>query len=265
MQPAESWAADLWPAPLAFALNHRLYIKLVLVCRELDSQLQALRSTASDGASGSASGSSNSGASAANGGSEAGAGEPSLAAASARSEAGSGSAAELGRPSPPPLPGNLAAFAEAHRIIVMDAVRTDLRRGPAQPGAAIGGASAALPTLTVLPVAVGDGLPELMLVSPPEPGPPPASTDAELAAAAADPAAAAALGARLPRWRSALARDMLWGAAHLDDDTRGQVRTCMGDVWKGVACLWLPLLLLFLPVAAMCTWPYGPPPACARA
>ena len=107
----------------------------------------------------------------------------------------------------------------------MDAVRTDLRRGAAHPGI---GASAAMPggapTVTILPVAVGDGLPELMMVGPPpaaaqECGP---SSEAELAAVAADPGAAAAAG-RLPRWRSPLARDMLWGAAHLDDPHRCQM------------------------------------------
>lgn len=146
------------------------------------------------------------------------------AASSARSEAGSTAA---GAATAPPLPGNLAAFAEAHRIIVMDAVRTDLRRSSAeaQPGGPVGGpaASSGQPALTVLPVAVGDGLPELMLVGPPDPPPPAASSEAELAAAAADPAAAAELGRHLPRWCSVLARDTLWGAAHLDEPNRAQM------------------------------------------
>lgn len=212
------------PAPTPFPAT-RLYVKLVLVCRELDAQLQALRnSTINNGVGGGGS----AGSAAANG-SEAGSalelGGAESAALSVRSEAGSSAA---GAAAPLPLPGNLAAFAEAHRIVVMDAVRTDLRRSSAeaQPGGPIGGPAAATstqPALTVLPVAVGDGLPELMLVSPPDPPPPAASSEAELAAAAADPAAAAAPGRHLPRWCSALAHDTLWGAAHLDDPTRAQM------------------------------------------
>lgn len=217
----------------------RLYIKLVLVCRELDSQLQALRSRAacppaaapnssdaSDADAGAASGSQ------AAGGRSASAADLSVAAASVRSEAGSvaGGSGGGGEGAAPPLPGNLAAFAEAHRIIVMDAVRTDLRRattakspvgGAAAPGTSGGGAPGS-PTLTILPVAVGDGLPELMLVSPSAPPPAPASSEEELAELAADPAAAAAAG-RAPRWRSGLAADVLWGAAHLDDGARAQM------------------------------------------
>ncbi|KAL4444555.1 hypothetical protein ABPG77_002372 [Micractinium sp. CCAP 211/92] len=221
--------AELWPLLLGVfrwdssqhARNaelerlRRLYVKLVLVCRELDAQLQALRSSGSAG-SAAANGS--------GGGFAMELGAAESAASSARSEAGSTAA---GAATAPPLPGNLAAFAEAHRIIVMDAVRTDLRRSSAeaQPGGPVGGpaASSGQPALTVLPVAVGDGLPELMLVSPPDPPPPAASSEAELAAAAADPAAAAELGRHLPRWCSVLARDTLWGAAHLDEPTRAQM------------------------------------------
>lgn len=219
----------------------RLYIKLVLVCRELDEQLAALRSSGSGvSASRASSCAAPVAAVASNGSSDADASGSMAAGAaprtgsaadlsgvSVRSEAGSASAASAAAPSPPPLPGNLAAFAEAHRIIVMDAVRTDLRRSTAVKSA-IGGAAGgsgggdASPTLTILPVAVGDGLPELMLVSPSEPPPAAASTDAELAEMAGDPGAAAAAG-KLPRWCSALAADMLWGATHLDDTTRAQM------------------------------------------
>lgn len=208
-----------WPAPIC-----RLYIKLVLVCRELDDQLQALRNSTSGGSNGSGTSGGN-GVAVANGADEAPADSAGL---SVRSEAGSASASalQLGTRSPVPLPGNLAAFAEAHRIIVMDAVRTDLRRGMQHPAiggrASIGPASGTGPTLTILPVAVGDGLPELMMVGPPPRDPTAPSTEAELAEIAADPGAAAEAG-QLPRWRSALAHDMLWGAAHLDDPHRCQM------------------------------------------
>lgn len=218
----------------------RLYIKLVLVCRELDAQLAALRSSSSSAGSGGsapaapANGGTPSGTEA---GAAAAAGAASastsgscgdLAAVSTRSEAGS-AAPSAACSAPPPLPGNLAAFAEAHRIVVMDALRTDLRASTAAKHA-IGGASSSGnlsgPTLTVLPVATGDGIPELMMVSPGEtgnaPAPAAASSEAELEAIAADPAAAAASG-RLPRWRSPLAADVLWGAAHVEEDTRGRM------------------------------------------
>ncbi len=228
-----------------FAPCFRLYIKLVLVCRELDAQLAALRSSSSSSANiGSstsaapAAANGSSGASKEGGAAAVGAASPSaspsasgswadLAALSTRSEAGSTAASTAGS-APPPLPGNLAAFAEAHRIIVLDALRTDLRASTAAKHAIGGSSGTSLsgPTLTVLPVATGDGIPELMMVSPGETGgaapPAAASSEAELEAIAADPAGAAAEG-RLPRWRSPLAADVLWGAAHLEEDTRGRM------------------------------------------
>lgn len=249
--------AELWPALLGvfppdstqaqrdteLERLRRLYIKLVLVCRELDAQLAALRSsntptpTSGNGGSTPAAAANGSSAGSKEGGtaSATGAASPSasgscadLAALSTQSEAGSTAASAAGS-APPPLPGNLAAFAEAHRIIVLDALRTDLRASTAAKHA-IGGSSSAAnlsgPTLTVLPVATGDGIPELMMVSPGETGNAAAraaaSSEEELEAIAADPSAAAAAG-RLPRWRSPLAADVLWGAAHLEDDTRGRM------------------------------------------
>lgn len=217
----------------------------MLVCRELDAQLAALRSSSSSSANiGSstsaapAAANGSSGASKEGGAAAVGAASPSaspsasgswadLAALSTRSEAGSTAASTAGS-APPPLPGNLAAFAEAHRIIVLDALRTDLRASTAAKHAIGGSSGTSLsgPTLTVLPVATGDGIPELMMVSPGETGgaapPAAASSEAELEAIAADPAGAAAEG-RLPRWRSPLAADVLWGAAHLEEDTRGRM------------------------------------------
>jgi len=116
----------------------------------------------------------------------------------------------------PPLPGNLAAFAEAHRIIVMDAVRTDMRSslllkssssrscnsGNGRNSGGGGGDVIEPPSPTVIPVAMGEGLPELMLVS----SPPQASS-------------ASSLAARL-QWKSKLAATTLDGAGHLTDHTR---------------------------------------------
>jgi hypothetical protein len=137
-------------------------------------------------------------------------------------------------PPPPPPPGasplrsprrEALSFAEAHRVIVVDVVRTDLRAHPAdRPGfeggtwgagaggaasssnggggaASANGSGAAAPTVTVLPV--GDGLPELMLADAPEP----------------PPAAAVAAG-RLPLWRSAAAGAAIAGAAHAPPPAR---------------------------------------------
>lgn len=158
----------------------RLYTKLVLVCQEMDTQLQALRAAA----------------------------EARAAAAGAAASPGAGrSPASSAHSSPDkgaPLPGNLAAFADAHRIIVMDAVRTDLRQRQ-------GSGGYGEPTVTILPVAVGDGLPELMLVHPP-PG----------AREGASPADAVAAG-QVPIWRSQLAADTLGTASHVTDHTRRQM------------------------------------------
>jgi hypothetical protein len=162
----------------------RLYTRLVLVCEALDAQIEAARAAA----------------------------EAAQRAAAQQRRTGGAAAA----PPPPERPaapsGNLPAFAEAHRIIVMDAVRTDLRAHPADPpgnsgafgtgagggGGARGGGGGGGPTVTVLPVSVGDGLPELMLVDPPEPAP-----------------AEAVASGRLPLWRSALAEGTVGGAAHV--------------------------------------------------
>jgi hypothetical protein len=215
-----AWRGCALPPP------RRLYIKLVLVCRELDDQLQALRG----GGGGNGEQAGGGAPVAANG---CAVGQPAAAAtkgpdgAPAAREAGGTPACDPAPPSarrsPPPLPGNLAAFAEAHRIIVMDALRTDMRRSAAPPGLRGGGAcpGGGSPTLTILPVAGGEGLPELMLAAPPrDPSAP--STPRQLDAIAADPGAAAAAG-RLPRWRSPLAADLIWGAAHLDDPHRCQM------------------------------------------
>lgn len=93
------------------------------------------------------------------------------------------------------IPNNVAGFAEAHRIIVMDAVRTDLRNSLLVNATAIDRRS------TVLPVAMGDGLPELMM--------------AHLAHGTSS----------VPRlqWRSELAVSTLENAGHLTDRTRHQM------------------------------------------
>lgn len=116
----------------------------------------------------------------------------------------------------PPLPGNLAAFSEAHRIIVMDAVRTDMRSslllkssssrnnnsGHGRNGAGGGGDIMEPPSTTVIPVAMGEGLPELMLVSFPRQASSASSSTARL------------------QWKSELAATTLDGAGHLTDHTR---------------------------------------------
>ena len=166
----------------------------MLVCQELDNQIAALCSRGSGG-----SGSPD----ATPGSSPPGDG----AGGSSSSGAGAASSSSDSSPDqgPPPLPGNLATFGEAHRIIVMDAVRTDIQKQ--QQGGHIGGGPPS-PTITILPVAVGDGLPELMLVNPPQPE--------------ASPAEAVAAG-QVPVWRSKLADDVLGAAGHLNNHTRRQM------------------------------------------
>ncbi len=142
----------------------QLYSKLVLLCEELDSQLEALRFTQQEAAA-----------------------------------IEQGGQAQLLSLSELDLPGNIAAFAEAHRIIVMDAIRTDFRSSSSD-------ASAGNPTVTILPVAVSDGLPELMLVESLEPS-------AKDAVAAGTP----------PLWRSGLITAQLGSAMHITEDGKKQI------------------------------------------
>jgi len=185
-----------------------LYTKLVFICKELDKGISDAKKRQ----------------------------DASIARAKAR--AGGASAVP---PSPEKvlLPGNLAAFAEAHRIIVMDAVRTDVRVQPSDVAPAVSAAKSSIrttdmrnssnggtypkstcnsttnsttnstmdtpivPRITVLPVSVGEGLPELMFVDPPQP----------------DPVAAVASG-QLPVWRSDLAASTIDGATHVTPSAR---------------------------------------------
>ncbi len=183
-----------------------LYTKLVFICKELDKGINDAKKTQ----------------------------EASIARAKARA---GGASAVPPTPEKAPLPGNLAAFAEAHRIIVMDAVRTDLRVQPSDASLVTksstnsytknGGnstrtegttttsssnstnststtaAPVVVPRITVLPVSVGEGLPELMLVDPPQP----------------DPVEAVASG-KLPVWRSELAAGTIDGATHVTPAAR---------------------------------------------
>lgn len=184
-----------------------LYTKLVFICKELDKGINDAKKTQ----------------------------DASIARARARA---GGASAVPPSPEKVPLPGNLAAFAEAHRIIVMDAVRTDLRVQPSDAAPAKssisrtytrnsgGGGGGGLgtnpraagnsttstnsttdtpvvPRITVLPVSVGEGLPELMLVDPPQP----------------DPVEAVASG-QLPVWRSDLAASTIDNATHITPSAR---------------------------------------------
>lgn len=183
---------DLWPVLLgvydpsstvaerAAELDRlqRLYTKLVLVCEELDAQIGSVQRAAAS-------------------------------AAARQAPQARDYQMPVSRPATPEpattLSGNLAAFADAHRIIVMDAVRTDMTQpcDTSAGGAVTGAAATARTTVTVLPVSVGDGLPELMLVDPPEP----------------EPSAAVATG-KLPVWRSALAATTISSAAHVAPPAR---------------------------------------------
>lgn len=184
-----------------------LYTKLVFICKELDKGIDDAKKTQ----------------------------DASIARAKARA---GGASAVPPSPEKVPLPGNLAAFAESHRIIVMDAVRTDVRIQPsdaASSGTAAknsirtthtrnggdGGGSyprsasnntpgihnttdtPLVPRITVLPVSVGEGLPELMFVDPPQP----------------DPVEAVASG-QLPVWRSDLAASTIDNATHVTPSAR---------------------------------------------
>lgn len=175
----------------------KTYTKLVLVCQELDKQIEKVKK----------------------------------AHATQMSEKIQNSRHSSLPPSPekpPKLPGNLATFAEAHRIIVMDAVRTDISRtteasrdetyyeqhrsvrGPVSKvdknnknHNGIVTQSPRKEALTVLPVSVSEGLPELMLEDPP----------------VLEPASAVANG-EVPLWRSALATSTIGSAQHVPPATR---------------------------------------------
>lgn len=175
-----------------------LYTKLVLVCEELEAQVQVAKASAF--------------------------GErPAIG----NLPSGSSGASSSTRSSS--LPGNLASFAESHRIIVMDAVRTDLRTQPLNSVSGKGDVNAlsnaesgsmqtssrkelsmpsiyaglSLPTVSVLPVSVSDGIPELMLVDPPTLGP-----------------AEAVASGQLPLWRSDLAASTIDAATHVNPISR---------------------------------------------
>jgi Rab-GTPase-TBC domain len=221
---APHFRAEMWPfllgvySPNSTTLERtaeltrlkNLYTKLVFICQELEKGINDSKKTQ----------------------------EASIARAKARA---GGASAVPPTPEKAPLPGNLAAFAEAHRIIVMDAVRTDLKVQPSDAaaeaaavqkkssnytinnsGSSFQRASNAsnnnltsnnsttttstpviVPRITVLPVSVGEGLPELMLVDPPQP----------------DPVEAVASG-QLPVWRSDLAAGTIEGATHVTPSAR---------------------------------------------
>jgi hypothetical protein len=112
----------------------------------------------------------------------------------------------------PRLTGNYASFADTHRIIVMDAVRTDMKGifdVLNESSSGVGNRSRSYDAgmsqvasrgqgVPILPISVCEGLPELMLVDPPQPKP-------YHAVAAGDQ----------PIWRSALATQMIDGSKHL--------------------------------------------------
>jgi hypothetical protein len=218
--PPESTAAE---RDIERTRLRNLYTKLVLVCQELEAQLEASKAARTTSAT-------------------------------ALPHSTTSRIATTASPEKPTLPGNLAAFAEAHRIIVMDAVRTDLRTQPSEMASGAGRHTAAagggggggggrnssstftsgsaswlakkssshrlyqqqqekqeqqqqqqyqVPTVTVLPVSVGDGLPELMLIDPPAPGP-----------------TEAVASGLVPVWRSKLASTTIDEATHLSPTVR---------------------------------------------
>jgi len=114
------------------------------------------------------------------------------------------------------LTGNYASFAESHRIIVLDAVRTDMRgivekladSTDQHPGSwetdhGVLERKYGAPSVTVLPVSVNEGLPELMLVDPPKPKP-----------------SQAVANGQAPIWRSSIASQNIDAARHLPSSTR---------------------------------------------
>lgn len=103
----------------------------------------------------------------------------------------------------PRLSGSYASFAEAHRVVVMDAVRTDMK--PIHDIASCGkrhmdmmGLGGLIPNSNVLPVSGCEGMPELMMVDPPE----------------LKPSQAIATG-KQPLWKSDVATQMIDGSDHL--------------------------------------------------
>ncbi|GAB4823143.1 hypothetical protein N2152v2_010189 [Parachlorella kessleri] len=227
--------AELWPALLgvyspeatederhsSHAQLQRLYVKLMLVCLELENELEAAKGIKlSSSACSSA---------------EVLRGSSGKAVAAAQHEQHQRQQAE-----DLPLPGNLTAFAEAHRIIVLDAVRTDFSR---QPGARHGPAAAEAnsrrssqsdginsgifgsPTVTVLPVAVLDGIPEIVFVDHP---PEPARTAPSESCAPGASEAAAPLGTGSSQlWTSQLAEEALSSATHVPHACRRQMLRLM--------------------------------------
>ena len=217
--------AELWPLLLGVfppganederlavvAGLHKQYIKLVRVCAEMEKQVAAAKQEQQQ--------------------------------QQQRWEEGGATpegAAVANAPEPEPLPAGLASFVEAHRVAVLDAVRTSFPQQPLEGrdggGGEFGPAAAALgsPTVTVLPVAVVDGLPEYVFVerpAAPEPGPEPGGA---AGAAAPQPAgqhgAAASAGSsgddmhgNMPLWTSALAAEALEHATHVPGPAKRQM------------------------------------------
>lgn len=205
------------------------YTKLVLVCQELEREVEAAKAAGQLPAAGAAGSSSSGG----------GANGRDVGGSSSSATAGAQQVAGAAQPPAPPLPGNLAAFAEAHRIIVMDAVRTDFSAAAAeeQAGGGAGGAQQqgapaeaggifGSPTVTVLPVAVIDGIPEFVFVD----HPPPPAADPDAAVPSAGEAAsglAPGLGSggngATPLWTSRLASEVLGHAVHVAQRSKVQM------------------------------------------
>ena len=113
----------------------------------------------------------------------------------------------------PRLSGSYASFAEAHRVVVMDAVRTDMKpihevASCGKPHMNIMGLGGLIPNSNVLPVSGCEGMPELMMVDPPE----------------LKPSQAIATG-KQPLWKSDVATQMIDGSDHLSSvDKRMMIR-----------------------------------------
>ncbi|GBF97781.1 hypothetical protein Rsub_10206 [Raphidocelis subcapitata] len=138
---------------------------------------------------------------------------------------GGGGGAAAGLP-PPELPAQVVAFAEAHRIIVIDAVRTDFRRASV---AAVYASDA--PAAAAAPAATGPAPPG----ADDRPGPPPGAGSTLLGPAApADPLLASWVSGWLSchpggvwgpvqrLWVSEAAAAVLEGSAHLAPEGRRQ-------------------------------------------
>lgn len=121
----------------------------------------------------------------------------------------------------PRLTGSHASFAEAHRVIVMDAVRTDMKpihqmllkstnraKSVQTAQSQLMGMDGLIPNSNVLPVSGCECMPELMFVEPPE----------------LNPSQAIASG-KQPLWKSSIATQMIDGSEHLSNmDKRLMVR-----------------------------------------